>query len=160
MHTRGMNLRVSTLSLVALTVVLLTCGGDLRRDTGHLLTDAGTWLLDMDASAQADSGPAGSLPRVLTADTDLNRMETAIVSTNGSNQQLATGPIVITDIGGGGGANYWLAPAGGCTTTATTAFYVADRPLTGTRILVRSGQALCVSGSGSSVLWSGFRPFE
>lgn len=151
-----MRSRTRTFLALGLAFVFLTCGGEVRREAGDLLTDAGTWLLDMDATAQSPTTPA----RVITADTDLARMESRILTSDGTPQQLAEGPMVVTDLGAfGGGASFWVG-ALGCTTTTTVTIWVADRPITGARLAVPAGRALCMNSGGYTVTWSGFRPYE
>jgi hypothetical protein len=143
-------------------LVLLTCADEARRATGRVMTDAGTMLLGMDASAQQDGATPGGDRRVVTADTDLSRLETGIVTAGRAGVQLVRGPIVITDLSSEDSISFWIAAErDGCATTQVTAGTGADQSLAGARIVVRADQVFCARGdAGAGMLWSGFRPYE
>ncbi len=151
-----MSTRTKSLQIGALALVLLTCGGDIRREAGEMLRDAGDFLQSMDATAQG--GPVAT--HVITADTDLSRLESGI-ATALTTTQLVAGPIVVTDLVGYPQTQFWIAAVGACS-TATTSFATGEHsPVTGVRIPVRTGQALCArSDSQAALLWTGFRPYE
>lgn len=153
-----MNTRTHAIVAVAAALVFFTCGGDIRRGTGKVLRDAGTFLEGMDASAQDGSSPMPANAHVTTADRDLSRLESGIALLN-TPGELVAGPIIVTDIVSSNGVEFWVAAAGTCSAQAISAGTGGDQGVSGGRIPVRSGQVLCAV-SQTGVHWAGFRPYD
>jgi hypothetical protein len=181
--------RLLTLSGCAILVGLaIACGDDVARmagsaliDAGHALKDAGERARDGSAHAQAQcdtcnaplklAGPIG----VVTAETDSDRIvgdiipDTQMQNPGGSPnwQELAAGPIVITNLVHTGGAitdnHLGVADPGQCSSARPLVMIgygdTTYASLTGLRMVVPKGKVLCGAGDGFA-RWAGFRPYE
>lgn len=143
---------------LSLFFILSTCSGmnglgQLMIDAGELLADAGT--------GHAQAGPT----RLLTADTDLTRLEQGVVSLESANPPVAlvSGPLVITTLKDarldtGATVRVWIAPDAAPCGTYTVWFELNAVAMQ--NFLVKQGERLCANSNGhSAVLWSGFRPY-
>lgn len=178
--------RLLTLIGCAILVGLaIACGDDVARmagsaliDAGHALKDAGEVARDGSAHAQCDTCTAppkltGPIT-VITAETDPDRIVGDVIpDTQKSSpypamwQELAAGPLVVTNLvraGDGNNTNIQLGVSDPtqCKSAVPLAsigygdFYFG---LTGLRMLVPKGKVLCGSGDGLA-RWAGFRPYE
>ena len=134
-----------------------------------------------DASAQSTAPPEcgaclGSQPikvenpiKVVTADTDPLQIVDGSFGSSADWQELAKGPLVITDLllaldlsNSTGYATFAVASAGKCGTKRTILAFLDDgrQPsIQGARLMIAQEKVLC-GATKSGARWSGFRPYE
>lgn len=167
---------------IGATAIIMSCGpgaevvGDAMVDAGMMLRDGGDAIVpDAEAQACGMNCTTSGIRRVLTADTDMAQIEGSFITLNSdSTRELVSGPFVLTDLSSDGVIELYLVPS----TVDCDGVDFPDPPdgtdegllleendinRSGLRWTVRGGQKLCVDdrfGTGVSLVWSGFHPYE
>lgn len=164
-----MNAKARALFVVVTAMFLWMCGSTGMESLGDAMVDMGQSLQDgamSDAAAQSTCGTCtGGAVHMMTADTDPTRTLSGALGDIGSDrQEMVTGPAFITDIFTPSGiTTVYLHASTDCSVTSGSerVFRGSDSGLhiTGARIFVPSGQALCGLVT-SRIVWSGYRPYD